>query len=229
MDTNQYMEMFLEESREHLQSLNDGLLGLENDPEDLSILNDIFRNAHTIKGMSATMGYTKIAELTHDTENVLDLLRKEQLKVSEDIVDTLFKCVDSLEQMVESIGEGGPEDVVDVTEIAAKLSALVKGEAAPAAAAAAPAAPAAEAPAAPSIEYDDTDKDVINQALGSGMRVLHINVALTESCVLKSARSYMVMNALDQLGDVMKSIPPAEDLEQEKFEHSFDVVFVTDA
>ena len=229
MDTNQYMEMFLEESREHLQSLNDGLLGLENDPEDLSILNDIFRNAHTIKGMSATMGYTKIAELTHDTENVLDLLRKEQLKVSEDIVDTLFKCVDSLEQMVESIGEGGPEDVVDVTEIAAKLSALVKGESAPAAAAAAPAAPAAEAPAAPSIEYDDTDKDVINQALGSGMRVLHINVALTESCVLKSARSYMVMNALDQLGDVMKSIPPAEDLEQEKFEHSFDVVFVTDA
>lgn len=229
MDTNQYMEMFLEESREHLQSLNDGLLGLENDPEDLSILNDIFRNAHTIKGMSATMGYTKIAELTHDTENVLDLLRKEQLKVSEGIVDTLFKCVDSLEQMVESIGEGGPEDVVDVTEIAAKLSALVKGEAAPAAAAAAPAAPAAEAPAAPSIEYDDTDKDVINQALGSGMRVLHINVALTESCVLKSARSYMVMNALDQLGDVMKSIPPAEDLEQEKFEHSFDVVFVTDA
>lgn len=207
MDTNQYMEMFLEESREHLQSLNDGLLGLENDPEDLSILNDIFRNAHTIKGMSATMGYTKIAELTHDTENVLDLLRKEQLKVSEDIVDTLFKCVDSLEQMVESIGEGGPEDVVDVTEIAAKLSALVKGEAAPAAAAAAPAAPVAEAPAAPSIEYDDTDKDVINQALGSGMRVLHINVALTESCVLKSARSYMVMNALDQLGDVMKSIP----------------------
>ena len=145
MDTNQYMEMFLEESREHLQSLNDGLLGLENDPEDLSILNDIFRSAHTIKGMSATMGYTKIAELTHDTENVLDLLRKEQLKVSEDIVDTLFKCVDSLEQMVESIGEGGPEDVVDVTEIAAKLSALVKGEAAPAAAAAAPAAPAAEA------------------------------------------------------------------------------------
>ena len=87
MDTNQYMEMFLEESREHLQSLNDGLLALENDPEEVSVVNDIFRNAHTIKGMSATMGFTKIAELTHDMENVFDLLRKEQMKVNPDIMD----------------------------------------------------------------------------------------------------------------------------------------------
>ena len=109
MDTNQYMEMFLEESREHLQSLNDGLLALENDPEEVSVVNDIFRNAHTIKGMSATMGFTKIAELTHDMENVFDLLRKEQMKVNPDIMDTLFKTIDSLEQMIESVGSGGPE------------------------------------------------------------------------------------------------------------------------
>ena len=108
MDTNQYMEMFLEESREHLQSLNDGLLALENDPEEVSVVNDIFRNAHTIKGMSATMGFTKIAELTHDMENVFDLLRKEQMKVNPDIMDTLFKTIDSLEQMIESVGAGGP-------------------------------------------------------------------------------------------------------------------------
>ena len=107
MDTNQYMEMFLEESREHLQSLNDGLLALENDPEEVSVVNDIFRNAHTIKGMSATMGFTKIAELTHDMENVFDLLRKEQMKVNDDIMDTLFKTIDSLEQMIESVGAGG--------------------------------------------------------------------------------------------------------------------------
>ena len=115
MDTTQYMEMFLEESREHLQSLNDGLLALENDPEEVSVVNDIFRNAHTIKGMSATMGFTKIAELTHDMENVFDLLRTEKMKVNEDIMDTLFKTIDSLEQMIESVGSGGPEDVVDIT------------------------------------------------------------------------------------------------------------------
>ena len=234
MDTNQYMEMFLEESREHLQSLNDGLLALENDPEEVSVVNDIFRNAHTIKGMSATMGFTKIAELTHDMENVFDLLRTEKMKVNEDIMDTLFKTIDSLEQMIESVGSGGPEDVVDITGFASKLSALASGktvdEAEPAPAPV-EAAPAAAAPAADgsSIEYSDTDKDVIMEAANSGMHVYHIKVTLAENCVLKSARSYMVMNALDQLGEVVKSVPPAEDLEQEKFEHSFDVVAVTDS
>ena len=237
MDTNQYMEMFLEESREHLQSLNDGLLALENDPEEISVVNDIFRNAHTIKGMSATMGFTKIAELTHDMENVFDLLRTEKMKVNEDIMDTLFKTIDSLEQMIESVGAGGPEDVVDITGFESKLSALASGkpvseaEPAPAAAAPAVAAPAVAAPAAAasSIEYSDTDKDVITEAANGGMQVYHIKVTLSDSCVLKSARSYMVMNALDQLGEVVKSVPPAEDLEQEKFEHSFDVVVVTDS
>ncbi len=234
MDTNQYMEMFLEESREHLQSLNDGLLALENDPEEVSVVNDIFRNAHTIKGMSATMGFTKIAELTHDMENVFDLLRTEKMKVNEDIMDTLFKTIDSLEQMIESVGSGGPEDVVDITGFASKLSALASGksvaEAAPAPAPAAAAPAAAEAPAAASsIEYADTDKDVIMEAANSGMHVYHIKVTLASSCVLKSARSYMVMNTLDQMGEVVKSVPPAEDLEQEKFEQSFDVVAVTDS
>ena len=232
MDTNQYMEMFLEESREHLQSLNDGLLALENDPEEVSVVNDIFRNAHTIKGMSATMGFTKIAELTHDMENVFDLLRTEKMKVNEDIMDTLFKTIDSLEQMIESVGSGGPEDVVDITGFASKLSALASGKTvAEAEPAPAPAAPAAAAPAAAgsSIEYSDTDKDVIMEAANGGMHVYHVKVTLADNCVLKSARSYMVMNALDQLGEVVKSVPPAEDLEQEKFEQSFDVVTVTDS
>lgn len=225
METNQYMEMFLEESREHLDSLDDGLMTLEKDPSELSILNDIFRNAHTLKGMSATMGYTKIAELTHDMENILDALRKEEMEVTEDIVDTLLKCGDSLRQMVESIGEGGTEDVVDISEVAAKLSALLNGETAPAAAPAAAAAPVQ----APGLDYSDTDKDVINKAKDSGLQAFHVKVTLTESCILKSARSYMVMNTLDQMGDVVKSVPPTEDLEQEKFDHSFDVVVVTDA
>ena len=100
---NQYMDMFLDESHEHLQSLNEGLLRLEENMEEVSAVNDIFRNAHTLKGMSATMGFTKIAELTHEMEDVLDLVRKEQLKLNEDIMDTLFKCLDSLEQMVDSV------------------------------------------------------------------------------------------------------------------------------
>ena len=234
MDTNQYMDMFLDESHEHLQSLNDGLLSLEDNMEDISVVNEIFRNAHTLKGMSATMGYNKIAELTHEMEDVLDLIRKEQLKLDETIIDILFKCVDSLGQMIDNVGNGDPEDLVDVSDLVAQLSKISKGEvpeaqgAAPAAAAA-PAAPAAGGDAAPasSIELSDVDKDVIREAKEKGLLAVHVHIQLAETCLLKSARSYMVMNALDELGDVIKSVPPTEDLEQEKFDHDFDVVVVT--
>ena len=230
MDTNQYMDMFLDESHEHLQSLNDGLLSLEDNMEDTSVVNEIFRNAHTLKGMSATMGFNKIAELTHEMEDVLDLIRKEQLKLNEDIIDTLFKCVDSLGQMIDSVGNGEAEDVVDVSDLVKKLSSISKPDQA-AAQAAAPAAAAAAAPAENkiSIELADVDKDVIKQAQETGMQAIHVRVTLAETCLLKSARSYMVMNALDELGDVIKSVPSAEDLEQEKFDHSFDVIIITAA
>ena len=233
METNQYMEMFLDESREHLQSLNDGLLSLENDPEDLSVLNEIFRNAHTLKGMSATMGYTKTAELTHDMENLLDMLRKEQLKVSEEIIDVIFKCVDALQEMIENIGNGDGEDAVDVSELVRMVNAIAKGEPiaqaeAEAAGAAAPAA-AAGSQAPEGGELNDTDLMVLKEAKNSGLIPYWVHVEIADTCLLKSARSYMVMNVLDELGDVIKSVPPTQDLEQEKFDRSFDVCLVTSA
>ena len=229
---NQYMDMFLDESHEHLQSLNEGLLRLEENMEEIDAVNDIFRNAHTLKGMSATMGFAKIAELTHEMEDVLDLVRKSQLKLNEDIMDTLFKCLDSLEQMVDSVGNGEAEDVVDVSDLVAKLSSISKGTPAPAADGAAAAAPAAassggDAAAGATLDLDDIDLDVMKKAKEAGMNLFHIKVTLMETCVLKAARSVMVMHALDEVGDVLKSIPPAEDLEQEKFERSFDVLIAT--
>ena len=241
METNQYMDMFLDESHEHLQSLNDGLLGLEDNAEDLSILNEIFRNAHTLKGMSATMGYNKIAELTHEMEDVLDMLRKEQLAVTGDIIDTLFKCIDSLEQMIDNVANGDPEDLIDVSDLVAKLSSIMRGEkaaAAPAAetskpAPAADSAPAVEASAAVAegvpVELSDTEKNIITEAEKTGMHGIYLKVTLSESCLLKSARSYMVMNALEELGEVIRTIPPAEELEQEAFERSFEVILITGA
>ena len=230
---NQYMDMFLDESHEHLQSLNEGLLSLEENMEEIGVVNDIFRNAHTLKGMSATMGFAKIAELTHEMEDVLDLVRKEQLKLNEDIMDTLFKCLDSLEQMVDSVGNGEAEDVVDVSDLVAKLSSISKGTPAPAAAtpaaanSAAPAASEGDSAKSVDLELDDIDLDVMKKAKEAGMNMFHVKVTLMETCVLKAARSVMVMHALDEIGDVIKSIPPAEDLEQEKFERSFDVVIAT--
>ena len=228
---NQYMDMFLDESHEHLQSLNEGLLRLEENMEEIDAVNDIFRNAHTLKGMSATMGFAKIAELTHEMEDVLDLVRKSQLKLNEDIMDTLFKCLDSLEQMVDSVGNGEAEDVVDVSDLVAKLSSISKGTPAPAAATPAAAAPAAAGgnTGMAEMEFDDIDLDVMKKAKEAGMNLFHAKITLMETCVLKAARSVMVMQALDEVGDVIKSVPPAEDLEQEKFERSFEIIIATSA
>lgn len=226
MDTNQYMGMFLEESREHLQTLNSCLLELEHSPEDPDVLNEIFRSAHTIKGMSATMGFTEIAELTHEMENVLDLLRKNQLKANEDIVDTIFKCVDTLEQMVENISSESANNI-DVTELVAKLVAIAKGESIPTTP---PQEEAKEKEPVVSevvVELNDTETTIIKKAMESGLQVFDIKVSLSPNCLLKSARVYMVMNALDEIGDVLKSIPSSEDLEQENFESSFELIVAT--
>ncbi|MDR7865478.1 MAG: chemotaxis protein CheA [Sporomusaceae bacterium] len=230
MELNQYMGMFLEESREHLQTLNRCLLSLENDPRNLSVLDEIFRSAHTIKGMSATMGFTAIAELTHEMENVLDLLRKGQLKASPAIIDTLFKCLDTLEQSVESIASNS-EATVDIKPLVAKLIKLAAGkdqeEAAPAAAATKAATPVVATSSG--ITLNDTEIDVIKAASRQGYAAYEVQVGLREGCLLKSARAYMVMNALDELGDVIKSVPPAEELEKENFDYSFSVVALSDA
>src|SRR3954451_21425292 len=103
MDINQYLEMFIDESKEHLQACNEHLLELEKNPGDLAIVNEIFRSAHTLKGMSATMGYEDLANLTHKMENVLDEIRNEKLEVSPEILDVVFQAVDDLEAMVMSI------------------------------------------------------------------------------------------------------------------------------
>ncbi|MDF2635331.1 MAG: putative CheA signal transduction histidine kinase, partial [Pelosinus sp.] len=224
MDTNQYMGMFLEESREHLQTLNSCVLDLENDPENLSVLSEIFRSAHTIKGMSATMGFTTIAELTHEMENILDLLRKSQLKASHDIIDTIFKCVDTLEQLVESVATNS-ENSIDSKPLIMKLKALAKGETVvPAVAKIEEIAADAEIS---SIEFNDTEVAIIKKARGQGMQAYEVQVSLREGCLLKSARSYMVMNTLEELGEVIKSIPAVEELEKENFSLSFQVIVIS--
>jgi two-component system chemotaxis sensor kinase CheA len=222
LDTNQYMGMFLEESREHLQTLNSCVLDLENDPENLSVLSEIFRSAHTIKGMSATMGFTTIAELTHEMENILDLLRKGQLKASHDIIDTIFKCVDTLEQLVESVATNS-ESSIDSKPLIIKLKALAKGEAI------LPNVIKIEAAAADvsSLELNDTEVTVIKKARSEGIQAYEVQVSLREGCLLKSARSYMVMNTLEELGEVIKSVPAVEELEKENFSLSFQVIIIS--
>ncbi len=227
MDMNQYMAMFLEEAREHLQTLNSSLLDLENDPANLSVLDEIFRSAHTIKGMSATMGFTVMAELTHEMENVLDLLRKGVFPADHAILDVLFRCVDTLEQLVEHVSSGNAE-AGDISELVKRLKAIAAGEKAPVASAAADEPPAAADAFVSGMALNDTDRAVVQAAQEQGMKGYDIRISLREGCVLKSARVYMIMTVLDDLGEVLKSVPPTEELEQEKFDLSFELLLVSD-
>ncbi|WP_027416447.1 Hpt domain-containing protein, partial [Aneurinibacillus terranovensis] len=127
MEMNQYLDMFIEESKEHIQAINDHLLELENDPENTDIVNEIFRSAHTLKGMAATMGFEDMTTLTHEMENVLDQVRNHKLVVNSDIMDVIFHCVDLLEGMVYSIAGGG-DGKEDVSQVVAQLQAILKGE-----------------------------------------------------------------------------------------------------
>lgn len=225
MDLNQYLSMFLDEANDHLQALNEHMLELENQPDDVSIVQVIFRSAHTLKGMSATMGFEDLASLTHEMENVLDLVRNHQLSMDEIIFDTLFKSLDALESMVTDISNGG-EGKLDVSAIVASLKLIVSGDhkkAQPA---------AAEAAAAMTSEVheesiDEFQRSILEQSIDAGMRVLLIRVSLRSDCVLKAVRAYMIFQALGEHGEVVKTTPPANDIEQEKFDQGFTIFFVT--
>ncbi|URN93428.1 MAG: chemotaxis protein CheA [Candidatus Pristimantibacillus lignocellulolyticus] len=226
MDMNAYLSMFIDESNDHLQALNDNLMRLENDPEDISIVQDIFRSAHTLKGMSATMGYEDLASLTHEMENVLDLVRNNKLKMDSFIFDTLFKGLDALEKMVQDIVEGGTGKA-DVSAIVADLVKIVKGDYATDTSATASVTSASGKTNNSGGILDQFQSSVLKQSIESGHQVFYVKVTLTESCVLKAARSYMVFDVLENSGEIVKSEPSVEELEQEKFDRSFTVFTIS--
>ncbi|USG67946.1 chemotaxis protein CheA [Brevibacillus ruminantium] len=233
MDMNQYLDMFIEESKEHLQAINANLLVLESDPERIQIVNEIFRSAHTLKGMSATMGFEDMASLTHEAENVLDLIRNDKLKINSDIMDVIFQSVDLIEGMVMDIMEGG-SGTADVSQPVAKLRAIVAGDFSPTTSAAdevvgaeAEAVTSGDETANRDYELDEFSLTVLKQSKEAGNNLFWIKVLLQENCLLKAARAYMVFDQLESMGEVIKSTPSVQDLENERFDLSFEVVFVT--
>lgn len=233
MELNQYLEMFIEESKEHLQSCSDNLLELEKNPEDIAIVNEIFRSAHTLKGMSATMGYEDLADLTHKMENVLDAIRNEKIRVTPEILDVVFESVDHLEAMVMNIADGG-DGKRDVSNTVAKLKRIESGEPIQENEAVSSVELATAEVAAtiveqenPQLEYDSFEKTVILQSTEQGFSAYEISVTLRADCLLKAARVYMVFDILEKNGDVVKSKPTVDKLEEEQFDQDFKVAIIT--
>lgn len=224
---NQYLEVFIEESKEHLQACNEQLLELEKNPEDLAIVNEIFRSAHTLKGMSATMGYEDLAKLTHQMENVLDAIRNHKINVNPEILDVVFLAVDDLEAMVFSIAEGG-DGKRDVSDVVGKLLLIEKGESPVLVEAKSEiAASVAEPLHAAKSQYDEFEYTVLQQSKEQGFDTFEITIALREDCLLKAARVFMVFEILEKIGEVIKSNPAVDQLEEEQFDHEFTVTIVS--
>lgn len=232
MDMNAYLSMFIDESNDHLQALNENLLRLESEPEELSIVQNIFRSAHTLKGMSATMGFEDLAALTHEMENVLDLVRNSKLKMDSFIFDTLFKGLDALEAMVQDI-VGGGTGKADVTSIVNSLQVILKSDYSASKAAleaptvAASAVGASGSSTSGAMLLDEFQSSILLQSIEMGHNVFHIQIAIRDNCLLKAVRAYMVFELLERTGEVIKSDPSVQDIEQEKFDFTFTVFTVS--
>lgn len=228
----EYLDVFIDESQEHLQAINDNLLKLENDPEDLTIVGEVFRSAHTLKGMAATMGYEDLAHLTHNMENVLDLIRNHKLTATSDVMDVVFEAVDDLEAMVNDISNGG-DGKRDVSVVVESLMRIEKGDSAPIATETKVAETndvvSSSSSSGESFEddYDQFELTVIMQAIEQGFNTYQVKISLDERTMLKAARVFMVFEVLEQIGEVIKSTPSADELEEEKFDDSFVVTLVT--
>lgn len=232
MDMGQYLDIFIEETKEHLQSLNQCLLEMEKNPEDTSLLNEVFRVAHTIKGMAGTMGFTRMARLTHDMEDILQALRNNEIKISSDLIDLLFKCLDALESYTTMVVDTGNEGIDDNEPLINALAKVLKGETVSAVSNDNNASANNEAKDVPAgqskmLEMNVYDKNVINKAADMGNDVYQITVKLNQGCVLKSARAFIVFKTLEKDSEIIKSVPSVQDIEDEKFEFEFTVLIIT--
>jgi two-component system chemotaxis sensor kinase CheA len=213
IDPSVYLSLFLEEARENLATLNEKLLLLEAGDPPRTVLDAIFRAAHTLKGMSATMGFLGIAELTHAMEDRLEALRSQRVAPAAAVIDPLFACVDALAQSLDSVAQGGP-DTIDPGLIA-RVAMFSHAE--------------AKADDAPSLlpEFDSFERTVLAEAQAKGFKAYQVTVRLDPTCLLKGVRAYMVLTALEQAGEIIKAVPAVPELEEERFEQEFVLVLVS--
>jgi len=222
MDASDYMPMFLAEGREHLQTLNLSLVEIEQNPRDTETMNAIFRVAHTLKGMSATMGFNRMASLTHEMENVMEGMRSRADGLAHDALDALFACLDTLERMVEEIEEGGTE-ASDPAELVGRLKSLLASGAAQEA--------VVEAAVAESevvaVDGPVLDADLLADKTAAGLPVYRVTIRLVENCDMPSVRAYVAVRAAEEHGDIVQCEPTLEIIESGEVDATTITVWIT--
>ncbi|KRM05975.1 chemotaxis protein CheA [Liquorilactobacillus ghanensis DSM 18630] len=232
-DNSAYRDLFFEESEDNLQQLNDNVLELEKEPDNIDLINEIFRAAHTLKGSSATMGYEVMTKLTHRMEDIFDLFKSGKLKVNGDHISLIFKCLDRLSQLLDDLRDEkdlSEDQIKDLIDELNKVETSATGKAAETV----PAAAEADQPAAPKAELtatfsslEDADVDVAEKAKSGGQNVFTIAIRLDAETLLKGPRVFLIMQKLEEEGDVIHTEPTADLLEDGKFDTDFKLVFVT--
>ena len=238
MDVSQYLEIFIDETKEHLQNLNEQLLVLEKEPDNADTINEIFRAAHSLKGMAGTMGYKRMQRLTHDTENVFSEIRNGKMKVSPNLVDTLFQSLDALEGYLENIQQTADEGTEEHEPIIKQLNEiLANGTGEVAKTATVSTEKAKEEPAATdedgkkkykNMTLEEHEIHAVEEAYKKNMSVFGMTVYVQESCILKAARAFLVFKALEEVGEIIVSSPTVQDIEDEKFEFDFSLYLITE-
>lgn len=236
MDVSQYLEIFIDETKEHLQSLNEQLLILEKEPGNADTINEIFRAAHSLKGMAGTMGYKRMQRLTHDMENVFSEIRNGKMQVSAGLVDVLFQCLDALEGYLDSILTSADEGTNDNEPIIHQLNDILSSstgqvtlskENQPIKTTAETSSHTKYVHKYQTIKFADHEKHAITEALEKGLNVYGITVFIQETCILKAARAFLIFKGMEQVGETIKSVPNVQDIEDEKFELDFSMFIIT--
>lgn len=238
MDVSQYLEIFIDETKEHLQTLSDQLMIFEQEPENMDTINEIFRAAHSLKGMAGTMGYKRMQRLTHDMENVFQEIRSGNMKVQPELIDVLFRGLDALEAYLAEILESGNEGTEENEEIINTLNSIAakatgKEPPEPMKTAQPQETASASTEEAPveakytSIQINDYEKNTFDKAVQQKENIFGITVYLQETCILKAARAFLVFKALEEHGEVIKAVPNVQDIEDEKFDFDFSLVYFT--
>lgn len=225
-DNSLYRDIFFEETDTYLEQLNDDVLSLEENPENLEIINSIFRSAHTLKGMAATMGYETMTDLTHHMETVFVLLKDEEIKATRDVVTLIFECLDTLSDIVEDLRADGSGEM-DVSDLIDRLD-HVSTESDTEGTVESEETEVDEEKLVPHLEtWDSSDLIVIEEGNRQGFNAFVIAVRIEKESFMKSARAYMVVNNFEAQGELILSEPNVDELEEGEFETDFNILYLT--
>ncbi len=235
MDVSQYLEIFIDETSEHLQNLSQQLMSLEEEPGNSDTINEIFRAAHSLKGMAGTMGFKRMQNLTHVMENVFSEIRNGKMSVTAHLVDVLFQCLDALESYLENIQQTSDEGTDENESIIGLLNKFLEGgdagekESKDKKEASKEQKKTDNASSAniSGLEFSEFEVNAIKEAFEKDIKVYKLVVHVDENCILKAARAFLVFKSLEDLGEIIKSDPYVQDIEDEKFDFDFTLIFVT--